>query len=122
MREKKMNLTIENKDYELYFGLDFIGCLDDKYHIEQNGFKLGQGLTYAIAQIELGNPLILVDLIIAGTATGSKPKLEAIKRYIENDADIEVLMTDFLSALGKSSTTRFTMKKLGLLNQKVNEK
>jgi len=117
-----MNLTIENKDYELYFGLDFIAYLDDKYYIEQNGFKLGQGLTYAIAQIELGNPLILIDLILAGAATGSKPKIEVIKKYIENDADIEVLMTDFFQHLGESPTTRFTMKKLGLLNQKANKK
>ena len=111
-----MNLTINNKDYELYFGLDFIAYLDNKYHFEQNGFKLGQGLTYSIAQIELGNPLILLDLIIAGTVTGSKPKEEDVKKFIEMEADIEVLMSDFLSSLGKSSTTRFTMKKLGKLS------
>jgi len=110
-----MNLTINNKDYDLYFGLDFISYLDDKYHIEQNGFKLGQGITYVIAQIELGNPIILLDLILAGTATGVQPKLEDIKKFIENNANIEVLMTDFLSSLGKSPTTRFTMKKLSQL-------
>jgi len=112
-----MNLTINNKDYDLYFGLDFIAYLDDKYHIDHNGFKLGQGITYAIAQIELGNPLILLDLIAAGTITASKPKVEDIKKFVENDADIEVLMTDFLSSLGKSPTTRFTMKKIGKLSQ-----
>jgi len=110
-----MNLTINNKDYDLYFGLDFINFLDKKYYIEQNGFKLGQGLTYTIAQIELGNPSILLDLIIAATLTGSKPKPEDVKKYIETEADIEVLMNDFLSSLEKSPTTRFTMKKLGLL-------
>ena len=110
-----MNLTINNKECELKFGLDFINHLDKKYYIEQNGFKLGQGLTYTLAQIELGNPLILLDLIIAGTKTGSKPKQEDIKKFIETEADIEVLMNDFAEALRESPMTRFTMKKLGLL-------
>ena len=110
-----MNLVINGKDYELYFGLDFINHLDKKYFVEQNGFKLGQGLTYTVAQIELGNPNILVDLIIASTVTGNKPKLEETKKYVETEADIEVLMNDFLQSLEKAPVTRFNMKKLGLL-------
>jgi len=110
-----MNLTINKKDYEFKFGLDFINHLDKKYYIEQDGFKLGQGLTYVVVQIELGNPLILVDLIVAGTTTGTKPKLDDVKKFIETEADIEKLMADFLSALESTPITRFTMKKLGLL-------
>ena len=110
-----MNLTISGKDHELHFGLDFINYLDKKYYVEQNGFKLGQGLTYTVAQIELGNPSILVDLIVAGTITGNKAKPEEIKTFIETEADIEVLMNDFLSSLEKAPVIRFNMKKLGLL-------
>jgi len=117
-----MKITINSKDYELYFGLDFIAYLDKKYHIVQNGFQLGQGLTYAIAQIELGNPLILLDLITAGTITGAKPKAEDVKKFIETEADIEVLMSDFLSALETAPSTKFTMKKLGLLMEKESKK
>jgi len=113
-----MNLTINGKDYDLYFGLDFINHLDKKYFIEQNGFKLGQGLTYTVAQIELGNPSILVDLIVAATITGSKPKIDEVKKYVETEADIEVLMDDFLSKLEKTPITRFNLKKLGLLDEK----
>ena len=114
-----MNLTINKKEYELKFGLDFINHLDKKYYIEQDGFKLGQGLTYVVVQIELGNPLILVDLIAAATVTGTKPKLDDIKKYIETEADIEVLMTEFLSALESTPIIRFTMKKLGLISEAV---
>ena len=113
-----MNLTINKKDYELKFGLDFINHLDKKYYIEQDGFKLGQGLTYTVVQIELGNPLILVDLIAAGTS-GAKPKLDDIKKFIETEADIEKLMAEFLSALESTPITRFTMKKLGLMSEQV---
>jgi len=114
-----MNLTINNKEYELKFGLDFIDHLDKKYYIEQDGFKLGQGLTYVVVQIELGNPLILVDLIAAATVTGTKLKLDDIKKYIETEADIEVLMNEFLTALESTPIIRFTMKKLGLMNEEV---
>ena len=117
-----MTITINKKEYTLHFGLDFIAYLDKKYHIVQNGFHLGQGLTYVVAQIELGNPLILLDLITAATTTGSKPKPEDVKKYIETEADIEVLMTDFLSQLEKAPTTRFAMKKLGLLIEEANKK
>jgi hypothetical protein len=117
-----MVITINGKDYEQYFGLDFIAYLDKKYHIVENGFTLGQGLTYVVAQIELGNPLILLDLIAAGTITGAKPKPEDVKKYIETEADIEVLMQDFLSALETAPSTKFTMKKLGLLMETESQK
>ena len=114
-----MNLTINNKEYELKFGLDFINHLDKKYYIEQDGFKLGQGITYVTVQMELGNPLILVDLIVAATVSGTNPKLEDIKKFIETEAGIEELMADFLSALEATPLTRFTMKKLELLGESV---
>ena len=117
-----MLLTINGKDYQLYFGLDFISYLDKKYHVVQNGFQLGQGLTYVVAQMELGNPLILLDLITAGISTAEKPKPEDIKKFIETEADIEVLMNDFLSALKTAPSTKFTMKKLGLLIENEKKK
>ena len=80
---------------------------------------LGQDLTYAVAQMELGNPLILLDLIAAGTGTGARPKPEDVKKFIETEADIEALMTDFLSAFATAPTTKFQMKKLGLLMEEA---
>jgi len=111
-----MKLTINKKDYELKFGLDFINSLDKKYYIEQDGFKLGQGLTYVVLQSELGNPMILVDLIMAATVTSAKLKLEDVKSFVENEADIEQLMVDFMKKLKETPITRFTMKKLGLVS------
>ena len=115
-----MKFTINKKDYELKFGLDFIAHLDKKYHITQNGFKLGQGLTYVIAQIELGNPLILLDLIAAATLA-NKVKYEDIKKFVEEQEDVETLMMDFIEALKKSPTTRFTMKRLGQLVEDISK-
>jgi hypothetical protein len=118
MKEKiKMNLTINGTTHELHFGLDFINYLDKKYYVEQNGLKIGQGLTYALAQIEMGNPNILVDLIVAGTITGNKVKLEDVKAFIETNEDLEVLVHGFLSALEKSSIIRFNLKKMGILKE-----
>ena len=110
-----MTITIKEKSYDLHFGLDFIAYLDKKYHIVENGYQLGNGLPHVITQIQIGNPLILLDLIAAATITGTKPAPEEVKNYIETEADIEVLTDDFLSAFEKAPTTRFTLKKLGLL-------
>ena len=117
-----MNLTINGKEYELHFGLDFIGYLDNKYYVEHDGIKLGHGLTYALAQIEMGNPSVILDLILGATITGNKPKLGDVKKFVETEADIEVLMNDFLSSLEKAPVTRFNMKKLGLLIEEETKK
>jgi len=114
---KIMNLTINKKDYELKFGLDFINFLDKKYYIEQDGFKLGQGLTYVVLQAELGNPLILLDLIMAATVTSAKVKIDDVKVFVENEADINELMNEFLVKLEETPITRFTMSKLGLVSK-----
>jgi len=117
-----MTLIISKKEYKLHFGLDFVAYLDKKYFITESGFQLGQGLTYVVAQIELGNPLILLDLIAAGTIAGAKPNVEDVKKYIETEANIEKLMAEFVAALEASPTTSFTMKKLALLSAGASEK
>ena len=117
-----MTLTINKKDYTLHFGLDFIAYLDKKHYIVEEGYQLGNGLPHVITQIEIGNPLIFVDLITAATRTGAKPREEEIKTYLETEADIEVLANDFLSAFEKAPTTRFTLKKLWLLANKKTKK
>ena len=63
----------------------------------------------------------MIDLITAGTITGAKPKLEEIKKYIESEVDIEALMEQFVIALEVSPTTKYTMKKLGILSEKASE-
>lgn len=65
-----------------------------------------------MVQIELGNPLVLLDLIAAGTIGAVKPKVEDVKQYIETEADIEALTVEFVAAMQASSTTGYTMKKL----------
>ena len=112
-----MKLTIKNKEYTLKFGLDFIAHLDEKHFIMQNGFRFGQGITYAVAQIHLGNPLILLDLILAGTSTEKKPKVEDVKRFLETEVNIEALMNEFLRVLETTPATKVGMQKLGLIDQ-----
>lgn len=120
-----MNLTINNIDYELHFGLDFISALDRNHYSMQGGVKFGQGIVYAIGQIETGNPTVLFDLIQAATCTEKKrPGLVAIKKYIEEcaeDGSMEDLFNDFLSALETAPLIRFQLKKLGRLVEEMVE-
>lgn len=109
-----MTLTINGKEYKIHAGLDFIAALDRKHSISQSGVTFGIGVTTVAAQLEAGNPLILLDVIQAGTITEKNPPvLQEIKDYIENDVeDVEVLMKDFLSLLETAPMTRGVMKRL----------
>lgn len=121
-----MTITINGKDYACYFGIDFIAALDRKFYFLQSGLRFGQGMTYVIAQIESGNPTVLVDLIQAATITENPlPTLANIKKCVEELAEQEKLnevMEDFLSEFEKAPLTRFQMKKLGKLAEAAAEK
>lgn len=72
--------------------------------------------------MDLGNPSILVDLIMAATVAGAKLKIEDVKNFIETEADIDALMTEFMGKLESTPITRFTMQKLGLVAKPVKKK
>lgn len=115
-----MNLKINDKDYELHFGLDFIAHLNKKHTSYENGYELGRGIYNAVIQIQNADPTILVDLIEAATITEpQKPTREQIKQFIESIEDAEVLMDDFLSVFEKAPMTRPTMKKIQEMEKEV---
>lgn len=108
-----MNLNINGKDYELHFGLDFIAFLNKSHVAIENGYEFGRGIYNAVAQIDNGDPTILLDLIQAATATESTPPTVAeIKKYLDKVEDIEGLMQSFLSQFEKAPMTRIAMNRI----------
>lgn len=116
-----MKLTINGVDYPLYFGLDFMAYLNERHKTITGEYEIGRGLYNALIQIDEGDPAILVELIMAATVTGeAAPTEEDVKKYIENEADIEQLVDDFLSAFEKANSTRLIMKRLGKVEAALN--
>lgn len=108
-----MQLEINGKEHNLYFGLDFIEELDNKYPIESNGAKFGMGINTALVYLNQGNPRILADLIHAATSTANlRPGLSEIKRWVESQTDLESLFNEFLDELGKQPMTAGAVAKM----------
>lgn len=102
-----MILTINNRNYELVFGLGFLDQANKLYSIEYQGYSTGYGgMGKLVTGIKMGDPLVLNDLIKAGTAQSpQKPSNADIEKFIENsiiNGEYDKLLTDFLNEIKKS--------------------
>ena len=79
-----MQLQINDKEIELFFGIDFIEFLDKKYSLKREGVEFAMGVSNAIVYLQQANPRILIDIIQAGTINANnKVGVSEIKRYVE---------------------------------------
>jgi len=108
-----MQIDINGRGQNLFFGLDFIEQLDKKFKMDTGGVNFGVGVMNALVSLEQANPLILVDIIQAATSTNDNPpgKTE-VKRWLEGQDDIEWLFTDFLTELEQAPMTRTIAKRM----------
>lgn len=106
-------ITIKDKTYPLYFGLDFIREMDKRYAIESNiGLKFGAGMQSVLYYLEQWNPTVLVELILAATHTlKSVPSRKDLEEWLL-EQDLEALFEHFLSSLKNSPMTGIQIKKL----------
>src|SRR5699024_12344226 len=80
-----MKLTINDKEYELKFGLSFINAIDNIYTQKMNGVEFGMGLEMLNTYMSLGRPTALFNVIKAGTShLDSKPSNNDIESYLED--------------------------------------
>lgn len=114
-----MNIKIANKEYKLYFGLDFIEQLDDTYPVEKDGLSIGIGTGFIIGMLRGGNPKYLIPIIKAATCTIDSPPTEKeIKEYIESIEDVEKVINDFLEILENSPLLKMMLKREEAIQEK----
>jgi len=108
-----MQIDINGREQRLFFGLDFIEWLDKKYKMDGGGVNFGVGVMNTLVSLQQANPLILVDIIQAGTLTNDNPpgKTE-IKKWVESQEDLEWLFTDFLAGLEQAPMTRTIARRM----------
>lgn len=112
-----MILEINGKEYELYFGMDFIREIDKMYPLNSFGMdmKVG-GLPFLNTALAMRNPVALVNVIKAGTSTlPQKPSTEDVEIYVTEriiqegpekvfkEFDEEIKKQPFLIALIKNA-------------------
>jgi len=111
-----MTIEINGKEYELYFGLDFIDGLNQLYGFESNGVKMQLGgLKMLEAAMSMKDIVAIRKIIKAATETlKSKPSNRDIDKYIETrvieegldkiyaEFETEIKKQPFLNALTKN--------------------
>lgn len=113
-----MELTINDKNYELKFGLSFINTIDNIYTQKMNGVEFGMGLEMLNTYLGLGRPTALFNLIKAGTShLDSKPSNADIESYLEDLAEkdgekYEKMFDEVNEAMKQAPFLRLTMKNL----------
>ena len=103
-----MILNINDKEYEVYFGIAFVRALDEKYNSPGiGGSKFGLGLETLVSKVYLGDAVALSDILYAGTASEkSRPTQRQIDQYIDECEDIDALFEEVINALKKQNATR----------------
>ena len=108
-------ITIENKDYTLTYGFDFIRELDKRYSVSDGGVSFGFGVQHAVVDLQQKNPVILLDLIQATITERQKPSVKGIEAYVVEEAEkdqLDSLFDDFLSALRTQPLTKATVQRV----------
>lgn len=120
-----MILTINEKEYEVYFGLAFVRALDEKYSTPgAGGAKFGIGLETYVSKLFAGDTIALAEILYAGTASEkSRPTQKLIDQYIDEHEDIDALFDEVIEALKKQNATkRRTLRTLENLEEAEEKK
>ena len=109
-----MTISINGKDYEIYFGMGFVRALDEKYFITgNNGIKFGTGLETRIPFLLTKDPTVLAEFLYLGTCASEKrPTLKEVDGYLDEVEDIDALFEEVLEALKKQNATKNAVKQI----------
>ncbi|KXT74891.1 hypothetical protein STRDD10_00604 [Streptococcus sp. DD10] len=109
-----MELIINEKEYQVKFGVKFVRSLDELYPSVQNGLKFGFGLSTKIPELLSKNVATLADVLYVGTVGQSpRPSLSVIEDFIDNHEDIDSVFDEVLDELAKSNAGKSLMADLG---------
>ena len=82
-----MILQINEKEYEIYFGVAFVRALDEKYSTPgAGGTRFGIGLETFVSKLYAGDTVALSEILYAGTASEkTRPTQKLIDQYVLGD-------------------------------------
>lgn len=112
---KKMILTINNKNYELQFGLGFLAEMNKRKSAQFEGMATGYGAMQILQMgMMMGDPLALLDLIKVATAhCPQKPSNAELEQYLTELAinkQITNVFESIFNEIKKSPILAYAMK------------
>ena len=110
-----MILTINNKNYELQFGLGFLAEMNKRKSAQFEGMATGYGAMSILQMgMMMGDPLALLDLIKVATAHCSqKPSNAELEQYLTELAinnQITAVFESIFNEIKKSPILAYAMK------------
>lgn len=110
-----MILTINNKNYELKFGLGFLAEMNKRKSAEFEGVATGYGAMPILQMgMMMGDPLALLDLIKVATAhCPQKPSNVELEQYLTELAinnQIQTVFDSIFNEIKKSPILAYAMK------------
>lgn len=107
-----MTIEINEKEYELIFGLKFIRLMDEQYARSTDAISIGRGISTVYTRLQMSDPVVCFDIVRFATVT-QKPKIkdEDLESWLE-EQDIDELCENFTKALAEAPLTKGQMKKL----------
>ena len=110
-----MILTINNKNYELKFGLGFLAEMNKRKSAQFEGMATGYGAMSILQMgMMMGDPLALLDLIKVATAHCSqKPSNVELEQYLTELAinnQIQAVFESIFNEIKKSPILAYAMK------------
>lgn len=108
-----MQLVINDKTYNVKFGVKFVRSLDKTFPIERNGMKFGMALSAKIPELYAKNIASLADILYHGTVTESpRPSLADVETFVEEHEDLEQLFDDVIQELSESNAGKSLMSEM----------
>lgn len=116
-----MQLTINDKTYEVKFGVKFVRAMDEKYRLNTNGVEFGAGLEATAGFLFNQKITTLADYLYYGTITEKpRPSQNDIDDYLDTVEDIEAVFDEVIAELEASNASKLYIskaKKEFLVNQ-----
>lgn len=101
-----MKIEINEKEYDVHFGIGFIRELDKMYFSTGvGGAKFGTGIEVSIPKLQSGDISALQDLLYLGISD-KKPSQREMDKYIDNHEDIDRLIDEVIEELKNSNAAR----------------
>lgn len=114
-----MKIKINDKEFELNFGVKFVRTLDEAMPIKMSvrgagEQSFGMALTKVVPALKVYDTAILSDVIYCATwANSPRPSRDDIDAYIDNpETDIEKLFKDVIDTMKKSNSVKLATKNL----------
>ncbi|MEW1745958.1 tail assembly chaperone [Lactobacillus gasseri] len=117
-----MQIKINDKTYELNFGIRWVLLMNQNHNISGNGINQGMGINQAVASLSQYDPIGLSEILLNATwINKERPTSADIDRYLETDADIKKLCDSILKEIETANATKAQVKNVLKTMKKAQE-